>query len=154
MPTGRQAILLAEDDPDIADMIAECLTGEGYAVTTTATVTASVAALTAGKFALVMTDAFVTQGFSERQWDNIEQIRRAAGTTPIILCTAHRTQDFPDFAARGFATLLSKPFDLDHLLTLIARLIAQSPSGMTEETPEKESAPRRDSPSCQATLRC
>ncbi len=150
MSPARPAILLAEDDPAIADMITECLTGEGYAVTTTRSVMASVAALSAGKFALVLTDALITQGLGKGQWDNIEQIRRAADKTPIILCTAHRTQDFPDFAARGFAAMLSKPFDLDDLLALIAQLIAQSSS----ETPEKESTQRHTSPSRQTTSRC
>lgn len=122
MPIARQAILLAEDDPDIAELISECLQAEGYTVAVAADVTAAVAALHTSEFALVLTDAFANHGTDAGQWAAVEQIRRAAGATPTIICTAHRSQDFPEFAERGFAALLTKPFDLDDLVTLVHRL--------------------------------
>ncbi|HEY8598317.1 MAG TPA: response regulator [Thermomicrobiales bacterium] len=123
MPIARRAILLAEDDPDIADMISECLQGEGYTVAVAEHAAAALAALNRRDFALVLTDAFANHGPGIGQWAAVEQIRRAAGATPTVLCTAHRSQDFSDFAARGFAAILAKPFDLDDLLSLVHRLI-------------------------------
>jgi CheY-like chemotaxis protein len=122
MPIARQAILLAEDDPDIAAMISECLQGEDYAVTVVDSVAAAVERLATEKFALVLTDAFVNHGPESGQWAAVEQIRGAARPTHTIICTAHRAHDFREFPERGFAAILTKPFDLDDLLTLIARL--------------------------------
>ena len=150
MTTARQAILLAEDDPDIAELIAECLQGEGYAVTVATDANGAVATLGTKTFALVLTDAFADRGPGATQWAEVERIRHAAGATPTIICTAHRAQDFPDFAARGFAAMLSKPFDLDYLLALIARLIAQPEANL----PAGESAQRHAPPSRQTEARC
>ena len=122
MPIARRAILLAEDDPAIADMISECLQGEGYTVAVVESAAAALAALAGGDFGLVLTDAFANHGPRGGQWAAVEQIRRAADGTPTVICTAHRSQDFSDFAARGFAAILAKPFDLDDLLSLVHRL--------------------------------
>lgn len=119
---GR-AILLIEDDPDIGDLIVELLRDEGYETTVAATPAASVGLLAAQRFDLVLSDAFAENEFAANRWGTLERIRRAAGAVPVIICTAHRADQFAGYAARGFAALLEKPFDLDDLLALLARLI-------------------------------
>ena len=138
----RRAILLAEDDPDIADMLSECLRGEGYAVTLATNGTAAVEALDTKEFALVLADAFANQGSKANRWVEVERIRRAAGTTPTVICTAHRSQEFSEFAERGFAAVLAKPFDLDDLLTLVHRLTDPTDEPRPDESRDEGATPR------------
>ena len=116
-------VLLIEDDRDIAVLIGEILGEEGYATTVATTIEAGIALLDRQRFDLVLSDAFADDGFGEDRWQGLEAIRRAAGTTPVIICTAHRADDFGDHAARGFAALLEKPFDLDALIALMERTL-------------------------------
>ena len=145
----RPTILLIEDDADIGALIAEFLQGEGYRVTRADSAAAGLAALARGRFALVLTDGFVNQATDASRWTVVEQVRRAAHDTPVIICTAHTARDFAGATERGFAALLSKPFDLDDLLALIGRLIAPAaPETMPPDhrEPERARARHTDTP--------
>ena len=117
------AILLVEDDPTISELLDEYLSDEGYSVTIAADYAAVLDVLAARSFALIVADALVEQRPPAERWTALEAIQRAAPSTPIIICTAHRAEHFADYAARGFGALLTKPFDLEVLLALIVRTV-------------------------------
>lgn len=123
-PTAQRAILLIEDDHDIGALIAELLHGEGYQTTIATSVTAGLEFLRQRHFDLVLSDAFAEGTLATDRWQTLDRIRQSAGTTPLIICTAHRADAFVGYRERGFAALLEKPFDLDDLLALMARLLA------------------------------
>lgn len=122
-------ILLVEDNPEIAAIIGEFLGDEGYAVATAASVEQALDALAGARYDLVLADALADLAPGGAHWAAVERIRDAAGETPIVICTAHDPARFDDFAARGFAGLIAKPFDLDDLLEPIGRLIGRSRRG-------------------------
>ena len=85
----------------------------------------AIAALRAGRYAVVLIDAFRPTALDapEGQWDVLEALRLAAGATPVVIVTAHRTGDYADFRERGFAAIVGKPFDLDQLYRTVRRVV-------------------------------
>lgn len=128
-PAARPSLLLVEDDPTIGDLLLEFLGGEGYDATLARSADEGLALLTVARFDLVITDGFAGYAGGEGRWALVEQIRRAACPTPVLICTAHSESFFAGARERGFAALLTKPFDLDALAILVARLIAPAPLG-------------------------
>lgn len=47
---------------------------------------------------------------------------RAHTTAPVVIVSAHTASVFRGWQDRGFAGLLTKPFDLDMLVALVAAL--------------------------------
>src|SRR5262249_55490509 len=127
---GRRAavrILVVEDDADIGAMIGEVLRDEGYLIAAVTSAEQAQATLANARYDLVLTDALADLALPEGHWATIERIRDPAGGVPVVICTAHHPSRFADFAARGFGGLIVKPFDLDDLLELIARLLVGPP---------------------------
>lgn len=119
-------LLVIEDDPAIGELVEEFLGGEGYAVTLVTSGVAARAALARDSFALILTDA-LAEGFPDAErWQPLDTIRRAAPTVPVVICTAHRASAYADYAARGFAAMLTKPFDLHTLLAVIVHTIGDT----------------------------
>jgi CheY-like chemotaxis protein len=73
----------------------------------------ALALLAAGRFALVLADP------PDRGWSALERLR-AAGDTPVVVCTGRDPRAFADWAARGFADFLPKPCALAALLATVA----------------------------------
>lgn len=121
MGLRRSHLLVVEDDPDILGIMREGLTGEGYRVSGVATPEAALTALRRGGIDLVIADAFrpLALAPAEARWATLGRLRAAAGATPIVIATAHQPGDYADFAERGFAAFLAKPFDLDELFETV-----------------------------------
>jgi two-component system KDP operon response regulator KdpE len=119
------AILVADDDPAIAALVREVLEGAGYRVVVAPTHAAALAALAAGRHALVLcdTEGPVVGGDDPARWDSVQAVRAAAGDTPVAIFSAHPPRTFAGWRARGFAGLVSKPFDLDDLVATVRALV-------------------------------
>jgi CheY-like chemotaxis protein len=122
---ARPTILVADDDAAIAALVREVLEGEGYRVRVAPTRAAALAALAAGRYALILTD---TEGVpvaddGPAHLRSVEAVLAAAGDTPVVIFSAHAPGAFDGHRERGFAGLVSKPFDLDDLLRAVAALI-------------------------------
>ena len=117
-------ILVVDDDPIILETLQECLYDEGYRVATALSVDAALPLLRADRYSLVLTDALV-QLRDDRPdyWAAIEQIRSAAGTSPVAILSAHTADRFAGFEARGFAALIRKPFEIDEFCATVRRII-------------------------------
>ena len=121
-PAEVPAVLVVEDDADIRDLVAALLRDEGYRAVPASGHAAALAILGEARFALVLADAEARGAGDPARWDGLERLRAAAGGAPVAICSAHPPDAFADFAARGFAALVPKPFDADELLATVRRL--------------------------------
>lgn len=110
-------ILVADDEVDIADTIAEMLEGEGYAVLLARDGGEALALLERGAADLLLTDHMMPH------LTGLELIaylhRHPDIAVPVILMSAVTPLPLPPPPA----AFLPKPFDLDELLDLVAALL-------------------------------
>ncbi len=112
-------VLLVEDDDTIGTVVVETLRDEGYLVEWARSPHEAIAVLAAAEpdtFDLVLSDAFAHPR-APYAW--LERLR-AATAAPIVICSGHPVILFADYALRGFAAYLPKPFDLDEVVYMVA----------------------------------
>jgi CheY-like chemotaxis protein len=119
-PSGARPILVVDDDAALRRIVVALLTDEGYAVMEAADGAAALARAREGTPGLILLDMRmpVLNG-----WEFARRYRaQPPPHAPIICVTAAL-----DAAARGTqigaVASLSKPFDLDELLTLVRRYL-------------------------------
>ncbi len=124
-PRGAR-VLVVEDHPPAAEMMADFLGDEGYAVTVALGLVEAADALVAARYDLVLADSLrkSTTGLLTDRWGPLTQVRAMAGDTPVVVTTAYSPRFFADYGDRGFADLLPKPFRLDDLLAVVRRHLA------------------------------
>lgn len=130
-PRLSPLILLAEDDAAIADITRDILEEAGYRVRLAPTHAEALAVLRATPCALVLGDTEgspVADG-DPAHWRSVEELRAAAGATPVMIFSAHTPSAFCGYRERGFAGLISKPFDLDDLLATVRDVLAAPRAG-------------------------
>ncbi|HEY8600043.1 MAG TPA: response regulator [Thermomicrobiales bacterium] len=114
-------ILIAEDEAPIRELLAAVLADEGYRVATVPDGREALAALAAGRYDLVISDVMMPLvGGLE-----LAQAMRAdptLGGIPLILMSAAGARVVPTVP---HAAYLPKPFDLEHLLATVARVLAR-----------------------------
>jgi CheY-like chemotaxis protein len=59
--------------------------------------------------------------YADASWEGVRQVRRAAPTIPMIVCTGHSGAIQVPPEQEGFKAALLKPFELDQLLELITQ---------------------------------
>ena len=121
----RQTILVVGDDAEVATLLHDLLGAAGYRVLAAATSPAAVATLRAFRVRLVIADALPPAQGAER-WSALAPLLAAAGAVPVILCSARDPEEYADYADRGCAAFLAKPFDVDALLALVASLLPET----------------------------
>ena len=122
MPQERQAeplVLVVDDDPDILQTLALCLSTEGYRVLMAANGREALQVLESDRPACILLDLMmpVMDG-----WQFVAEIeKRGIRAAPLLILSADR-------AVQGHATklradaFLAKPFDLDELLVKVSQL--------------------------------
>jgi DNA-binding NtrC family response regulator len=121
-------VLVVEDDRDNRALIAACLRDAGYRVIQSANLDDALAALAAGGIDAILTDADLDGAWrTAAPWQVAERLRAAAPGVPVVVMTAHRADLFRDHAARGFAGVLPKPFDVDALVGVVRRCLVSTP---------------------------
>jgi CheY-like chemotaxis protein len=128
-------ILLIEDDVMISDLVVTVLEDEGYAVVVCLTPLDAMSLLDRLSFDLVITDGFSREPGAV--FDNMADLIRRAGVTPVALFSAHRL-DRERAQAAGFRDLITKPFDLDTLVRQVKVLLADLPRNGTPKPPQGE----------------
>ena len=116
-------ILVIEDDPDIQTLLQELLTAEGYRVSVASRGREGLRCLTEEQPVLLILDL----GLPDIPGTEVGQLTRAArdGSIRILVCSAHGRQA-ADLAERADAdAFLPKPFDIERLLSTVARLLAE-----------------------------
>jgi DNA-binding response OmpR family regulator len=123
MNTGRKKITVVDDDPDILDAFQMTLEDEGYEVTATdkGDYIENLPATNENLPDLIILDVLL----SGKDGRTIcQRLKSQQGTRhiPIIMISAHPNakQSVRDVGADNF---LAKPFDVDELLTLVAKYL-------------------------------
>src|SRR5512132_4692468 len=126
-------ILLVDDDPDLLKLISLRLTSTGYRVRTADSGETALAALAVARPAAVITDLRMP-GIDGLQL--FAAIHRQHPALPVIILTAHGTiPDAVSATQRGVFGFLTKPFDTQELLQLVAsalKLAGDSPGAAAE----------------------
>jgi len=131
-----KAILVVDDEPAILDMIAELLGYEGYEVVATSQGSVALARAKSDPPALILLDLMMP-GMSG--WQVIDALKASPQTSaiPVVVLSARR--DLPATAKQlGIATFLTKPFDIDELISVV-RQYADSNSSSGGLNPTDES---------------
>lgn len=117
--THLPLVLLAEDNPDMRDLLKGALRRDGYQVAAVPDGAALLAAI-AARHPFRQTPELIISDVRMPKCsglDVLKELRRHDWVTPVILITAFGDIDTHRQAARFGAVVLDKPFDLDHLRT-------------------------------------
>lgn len=120
------SVLLVEDDPDIRELLTTLLTLAGFETVACANAEAALEELREQPFDLVLTDYMLphrTGGWLLQQASSEGLI----DATPVLVVTAH-----PDAAEVGGFDVITKPFDLDDLVSQVRQRL----SGGTSRRPK------------------
>jgi DNA-binding NtrC family response regulator len=113
-------ILLVDDEPDLRVSLGDVLREEGHAVDVASDGEAAIARLAAQPFHLVVSDVRLPKldGLTL-----LRRIRRDFPSTEVLLMTAYGSIDDAVSAMKDSAVdYLTKPFDIDHLVTAVGRI--------------------------------
>ena len=114
-------ILLIEDEPSIAEVIAQGLEQAGYAVDTAYDGKLGLHMAQQNQYALLLLDVMLP---GMDGWTICETLRRQRDTTPILMLTARdAVQDRVRGLDTGADDYLPKPFDFSELLARVAALL-------------------------------
>ena len=120
--SDRPLVMLAEDDPDQSEMLAEILSAEGFDVDTAYSGDTAWHKLSRNAYALVILDIQMP-GMSGTE---VLRRLRAAETTqhvPVIVVSAFATDhQLQKYRADGADECISKPYEINTLLTTIKRM--------------------------------
>ncbi|MCC6174178.1 MAG: response regulator [Chloroflexi bacterium] len=123
----RHRVLVVEDDDLIRSVLEAALEDEGYLVRTAPHGRAALAVLERQPIDVVLLDLMlpIMDGWTFLKERQQRGIRPAV---PVAIVSASRTARDLDAAALGVAAVIPKPFDLDDLLAVVARLAAANGS--------------------------
>ena len=115
-------ILVVEDDIGIGELVREILDDEGYRVTVATDYPTAMATLARATFDFVLLDSPGTV-LTPDYWEAMTRLRERAGSTPVVLFTAHRHAQLADDTGQEFHAVLHKPFSVDDLLAVVRRAL-------------------------------
>lgn len=123
-------VLVADDSPEMCELLAELLEHEGYEVRTVASGGSALSEMFARPPDLLITDLFMPgmSGFSLRA---LMLRRPELASVPVIVLSAywHRPSETLEVA-----DVLTKPLNIDRLLDSVRRLLAGDPSSSRAES--------------------
>jgi two-component system response regulator AtoC len=116
-----ERVLITEDDEDLAFVIREALTKQGYEAEVAPTAGALLDKLKAGSYDLILLDVRLPDMDG---LDAIPRCRDLAPETPIIVMTAHGTRQIAMNAiTRGAYDFFTKPFKMAEFQVVVARAL-------------------------------
>ncbi|MBI4607881.1 MAG: response regulator [Candidatus Rokubacteria bacterium] len=120
----RAAILVIDDEEDVRAILAEVLMAQGHSVRMAASGNEALALFRDEHFDLVFTDL----GMPEISgWQVARAIKEVSRETPVILVTGWGEQFDPETVGKGAVDfILSKPFQINSVLTLVVRALDRS----------------------------
>ncbi len=133
-------VLVADDDRSIRTVLTQALGRSGYQVRSTGNAATLWRWVEDGEGDLVITDVVMPD---ENGLDLIPRIRKLRPDLRVVVMSAQSTlMTAVKAAQRGAFEYLPKPFDLQELLSVVARALAVSP-GPTGVAPEPRDADER-----------
>ncbi len=127
-PSPAKRLLVVEDEPAIAELLAYNLTKQGHSVATVHDGVAALEALASFRPDLLVLDLLLPL---KSGWQVLRQIRNhpepAIAKLPVIVVSALAGERLArELAANGAPYLLGKPFSVTELCDLVARLLVDS----------------------------
>ena len=120
---GAKRLLVADDDPDIRQLLSDRLTSDGYCVQTVADGREALLALDSGKFDGLILDIGMP-GLSGLEV--LQQIRERQPGLPVIMITAAEARERAVIAMQaGAQAYLLKPFDVGQLQQVVERCVGR-----------------------------
>ncbi|MBI2215330.1 MAG: EAL domain-containing response regulator [Acidobacteria bacterium] len=114
-------ILIVDDEPIVAESIAEALEGPGRRIILCGDIDAAACVLERVDVSLVLTDVRMSHPFGYEGLDLVRRISAMHGTTGVVVMTGLRDPELGEFARiHGASMLLQKPFDLSRIERLLA----------------------------------
>jgi CheY-like chemotaxis protein len=114
------AVVFADDDEEMRELVREVLEGAGFRVTLAADGEALLAAIERAEPDVVVTDF----GMPDGGFDLLRRIRAAAPRTPVVVVTGQGDPTIPARAqALGIAAFFRKPVRMADLKAVIGRLL-------------------------------
>ena len=115
-------ILVVDDEPLIRDVVVDLLHDEGYAVVTADDGLAAVEMVQQEAPGLVLMDVMMPRMDGRAAFQAMREHAHGGGLPVVLMSAMVEPADLdPEITA-----FVRKPLDLDHLLTLIARLLTNS----------------------------
>jgi CheY-like chemotaxis protein len=122
MPASKPRLLLAEDDGDLLEALAEILSGEGYEVVAASSPQQALEILDTQVFHGIVTDAFARSGQGPLELPAALAAR--ARPTPVGVLSGWSVPG-SEVVARGLRFALLKPFDISEMLGRIAEMLGE-----------------------------
>ncbi len=126
---GPRALLVVEDDPDVADTLRDVLAGEGYEVAVAPDVSTAREFLDRRMYDVILSDVRMPDldGRDLHRWLGAE---RPALLTRLVFLTGDPDSDWVrDFLQQVGRPWLRKPFSLDRLRTVVAAVADRNGGG-------------------------
>jgi two-component system, NtrC family, response regulator AtoC len=124
MAKGNDKILIIEDQPSVRFGLRKLLEDEGYRVLEAETGEQAIAVVTESAPQLMLLDLRLPDA---NGLDLLTRIKAIDDEAPVIILTAHGTIETAILALKnGAENFLTKPFDAESLLILIAKTLAQT----------------------------
>lgn len=119
-PKSQTPVLVVEDDADTRDSLQMVLEDAGYSAHLVSSLGEALAAIDERVFALIMTDLFAHA--TSNRLDAATAIRDRAYPTPVAIVSGWVLSPAL-VSSEGFTFVASKPFDIDELLTSVAKAL-------------------------------
>ncbi len=149
----RLNILVAEDNPVNQKVLRTLLNGQGHALTFVDNGLRAVEAVQGDAYDLILMDVSMPVMDGPTAARAIRKLPRPIGTTPIIALTANAMAgDRESYLADGMSDYVSKPIDIDDLLSAIARQAPGAPGSMVASGVDRAAAVVASSASDTAAL--
>jgi CheY-like chemotaxis protein len=118
MTTPRHRVLIADDIPEVLNLLRDLLIEHSYEVATATTGVEALDAMLTFRPDVILLDMKMP-GLSGMQV--FDALRRAGLTVPVIIISAH-----PPKAREGFFAVIRKPFSLDTVARTVAAAVKRT----------------------------
>ncbi|MFO1068105.1 MAG: PAS domain S-box protein [Geminicoccaceae bacterium] len=121
---GRGRILVADDETEIADLVREVLSREGYEVTVVRSGREALAALGRGSFDVVISDLRMPDLDGPGLWRELKASRPEVAERMVFITGDTLGADASRFLREATVPVLDKPLDLAQLRRQVAEMVA------------------------------
>jgi len=118
-------LLVCEDDPRVAKLLEDALSGEGYQVRVTGTMAATKDLLKTWMPDLVLLDIILPES-NTAGWELLRYIRRQSSVPVILVSALSRADDRVRGLRAGADDFISKPFHLDEVLARVEAILRRT----------------------------
>ncbi|MBI2954705.1 MAG: hypothetical protein HYY30_10350 [Chloroflexi bacterium] len=124
---ATKTILIVVPDQDVGAVLAFALAEDGHEVSIVDSLRQAKEELSKSDFDLIITDAFNQVSVFLFNSAFINELKRVAGETPVILCSRSPSTYHIRPDHYGLAAVIPRPFLLDRLLANVNRVLREAP---------------------------